>query len=687
MRKITFAATILCAVAAYAGNGKIRTMKLVPVEKVKVNDAFWSPKYDTWRNITVPDVLNKFEGQNTGNSQGNTLWNFEQVASGKRDVGRHVGEPWFDGLVYETIRGIADLLKQQRDAATEARVDMYIDKIAAAQASEQDGYINTYTQLMYQDKRWGEHGGLLRWQHDVYNLGALVEAGVHYYEATGKPKLLAVATRAANMMCDYMGEYPRHNVVPAHSLPEEAMVKLHLLYRDNPKAAKDMAKMGVPTDKNEYMRLATYWIDNRGVHCGYPQWGTIGNEAAERWIRDNKYADKKFGNHSRPSFGPYAQDSVTLDKQKTIEGHAVRATLYMTGVTTAALETHDKTYIAAARRLWDNMAGRRMFITGGVGAIAYDEKFGGDYFLPNNAYLETCAAVGVAFYCQRMNQLTSDARYMDEFERALYNNVLTGVSLQGDKYTYQNPLDGDHHSRWQWHGCPCCPPMFLKLVSAMPGFAYGYDKQSVLVNLFMGSTARIDELGLTISQATRYPYDGEININMEPDSKHKFTLKVRIPGWATGTENPYGLYESSVERVPVVEVNGKRHTPYMTNGYACIDRKWEKGDRVRIVLPVEPRFVRANAAVKDLQGMTAIAAGPLVYALEEAYNENVKDIRIDTRHAMKTEDAPDLGGIRFVSGRATDKNGKEKEFLAVPYYTVGNSGEGQAYKVWSAEAE
>ena len=685
MRIKTIAVALLCAITVHSKNYK-GTMKLVPVEKVKVTDVFWSPRYDKWRSVTIPDVLNKFEGHGTGNSQGNTLHNFEQVAAGVRNTGRHVGEPWFDGLVYETIRGVADMLKQRRDPYIESRIDMYVDKIAAAQASEKDGFLNTYTQLMYDDKRWGEHGGLLRWQHDVYNLGALVEAGVHYYEATGKSKLLAVATRAANMMCDYMGDYPRHNVVPAHSLPEEAMVKLYWLYRDRPEAVRQMKAEGVVVNKNEYMRLATFWIENRGVHCGYPHWGSIGNEAAEKWIRDNKYVAPEFGNHSRPSFGPYAQDSVTLDKQKTIEGHAVRATLYMTGVATAAIENRNKKYIDAACRLWDNMAGRRMFITGGVGAIAYDEKFGGDYFLPNNAYLETCAAVGVAFYSQRMNQLMCDARYIDEFERSLYNNVLTGISLSGDNYTYQNPLDAEHHGRWQWHGCPCCPPMFLKLVSAVPGFVYGYGAGDVYVNLFMGSTARIDDMGLTIGQTTTYPYDGLVTINVDPDKSRKFTLKVRVPGWAAGNENPFGLYSSEPGRRPLLLVNGKEVEPVMHNGYACIDRKWDKGDVVTLSLSVEPRFVRAHSAVKDLQGMAAIAAGPIVYSFEECDNKDVKHLKIDTTRPLVVNRTSEFGSpLMTVSGDGVDAAGRKVTFRAVPYFAVGNRHKGQAYKVWADE--
>lgn len=210
-------------------------------------------------------------------------------------------------------------------------------------------------------------------------------------------------------------------------------------------------------NEDAYWKLATFWIENRGHHCGYPLWLTWGNGKSEKWIRDAQYNAPEHGEHSRPTWGDYAQDSIPVFEQQTIEGHAVRATLLATGITTAALENHSPKYIETAKRLWDNMTGRRMFITGGVGAIHEDEKFGPDFFLPPGAYLETCAAIGAGFFSQRMNELTGKGMYMDELERVLYNSLLTAVSLKGDNYTYQNPLNAEKHNRWEWHGCPCCP--------------------------------------------------------------------------------------------------------------------------------------------------------------------------------------------------------------------------------------
>lgn len=212
---------------------------------------------------------------------------------------------------------------------------------------------------MENNHRWGDNGGLLRGQHDVYNAGMLIEAGVHYYQATGKTRLLEIATRFANYMADYMGPEPRKNIVPAHSGPEEAVMALYWLYKNEPEL-KD--KLSIPVRESDYYNLATFWIENRGHHCGFPLWGTWGYRKSEKWIKDACYHQAEFGTHSRPSWGEYSQDSIPVLEQKTIEGHAVRATLMATGLTAAALENQSPQYIETAKRLWENMAGRRMFI-------------------------------------------------------------------------------------------------------------------------------------------------------------------------------------------------------------------------------------------------------------------------------------------------------------------------------------
>lgn len=661
-----------------------RGIELPAVSRVKIDDPFWSPRYEVWSQVTACDVFDKFEGHptNPGETK-NVFENFDKVARGDRNTGKHTGLPWFDGLVYESIRGVADLLAARPDPEMEARIDGYIARIAAAQASEPDGYIDTYTQLVENGHRWGENGGFLRYQHDVYNAGMLVEAGVHYYRATGKTELLKVATRMADCMVRYMGPAPKKNVVPAHSGPEEALVKLYRVYRDEP-ALKQ--KVGIAVNERDYLDLAEFWIESRGDNCGEPLWAAWGNDSAERWIRANRYADARFGDHSRPSWGDYAQDSVSVFEQRTIEGHAVRATLLAAGIAAAALENGSPEYEAAAARLWDNMAGRRMFVTGGVGAVHFDEKFGPDYFLPTGAYLETCAAVGVGFFSQRMNQLTGDAKYMDEFERALYNNILTGVALDGCHYTYQNPLNADRHERWEWHPCPCCPPMFLKLVSAVPGFIYAWRGDEIFVNLFIGSETELpvgDGNSVRLRQQTRYPWDGRIVLAVDPAEEDDFTLRIRIPGWARGAENPGGLYRSDLQTGWTLAVNGEPLSVTPEKGYAVVRRTWKSGDSVELTLPMEPRRIRADEKVADLRDRVALASGPVIYCLEDCADESLAECTLPLGEPLRLGDAPaGLQGVRTIEGLVRDAQGAGKPFAAVPYYALGNRRAGSPYEVW-----
>ena len=306
------------------------------------------------------------------------------------------------------IRGCADFLAAQRDPALEAQLDGYIDRIAAAAAKDPDGYLNTYTQLKEPTHRWGLNGGNDNWQHDVYNAGCMIEAGVHYYRATGKTRLLQVATRLANHMCDVIGPPPRKNVIPGHSLAEEALVRLYELYHEQPQI-KEQFPFSI--DEERYLALAEFFIEARG-----------------HW-------------EGRTSFGAYGQDDRPVFEQTEIEGHAVRATLMCAGVAALARVRQRTEYCQAAQRLWENMATRKIYITGGSGATAEGEAFAQDYVLPNTGYLETCAAVGSAFFSRNMNLAFGEARYVDELERELYNAALAGISLAGNAYSYVNPLE------------------------------------------------------------------------------------------------------------------------------------------------------------------------------------------------------------------------------------------------------
>jgi DUF1680 family protein len=662
---------------AVAAEGQApRGLRPVPVSQVTIQDEFWSPKRMTWQEVTIRDSFTKFE-----NDRGGALNNFDKVSSGAG--GKHAGPPWYDGLIYEMIRGSSDFLLAHPDPALDAQLDGYIARIAAAAAKDPNGYVNTWTQLEEPTHRWGLNGGNQRWQHEVYNAGALVEAAVHHYRATGKTSLLQVAVKFANTMYDFMGPRPKRNIVPAHSLPEEALTELYLLFRAEPGLK---SRLSVPVDEANYLKLAEFWIEARGRHTGKPNWEE-GDKKAEAYIRSAAYGD------DRPTWGAYAQDHKPVLEQETIEGHAVRATLMCTGLAAAARVNGREDYRRAAERLWNNMALQKTHITGGTGAFAHDEKFGPNYVLPNDAYLETCAAVGAGFFHRNMNLLEGDAKYIDQLERVLYNGALSGVSVAGTTYFYENPLvAAKNRDRWVWHDCPCCPPMFLKIMGAMPGYVYAQDDDGVYVNLFVGNRARIKQgqTDVTLEQTTRYPWDGLVTIKVNPEKAAAFDMNVRLPGWC---------------RRPVLKVNGVVvASPVMSRGYARVRRTWKKGDVITLSLPMPVERVKAHPLVQADVGRVALMRGPIVYCLESADNAApVSDLMLPATARLVAEPRPELlGGVTVIKGQALEVNPEKwssalylfgrdipaprpVEFTAIPYFANTNRGPVEML-VWLREA-
>jgi DUF1680 family protein len=637
----------------------------VTIDQVVIDDEFWSPKRKTWQEVTIRDCFRKFESD-----RGGALNNFDKVRDGQ--LGGHAGDPWMDGLIYEMIRGASDFMLSHADPELDRQLDGYINRIAAAAATDPDGYINTYTQLMEPGHRWGLNGGLQLWQHEIYNLGALVDAGVHHYRATGKTTLLVAGVKIANHMYDYMGPAPKKNLVPCHPLPEEALVGLYELFRDQPILK---TKMRLPVNEADYLSLAEFWIENRGNNIGKPDWEKNWHQA-EEFVRRQEYGE------GRPSWGAYAQDDTPVFDQQTIHGHAVRATLLCAGISAAARVNDNEAYRQTAVRLWENMVFKRMHITGGVGAYADQEKFGPDYALPNDAYLETCAAVGAGFFHRNMNLAFGHARYADQVERTLYNGSLSGVSLKGDTYFYQNPLEADiTRSRWVWHQCPCCPPMFLKLMGAMPGYIYATDPESVYVNLFVGSRASINvkNTRIVLTQITRYPWEGTVRISLESAEIVPFNFMLRVPDWC---------------REASVSVNGQNvPTDQKVRGYVQISRAWKQGDVIDLKLPMPVQPVRANPLVQADVGRAALTRGPLVYCVESADNgEPTRSLAIQSGAKFTSEFRKDfLGGVNVVQGSILAKTSpawsdslyrpaeetvasEPFRFTAIPYYANANRG-------------
>jgi DUF1680 family protein len=586
----------------------------VGVSNVALADDFWSPKLRLLRTVTVHDVFDKFE-------RDGAFANFDRVAQRLR--GGHRGSPWFDGLIYETMRAASDFLAADFDEELAARLDGYTARIAAAQAVDPDGYINTFVTLMRPTGRWGANGSDQLWTHEEYDAGCLVEAGVHHYRATGKTSLLGVAVRFANYMCAYIGPAPKHNVVPSHSLPEEAFIKLYQLLRAEPELAESLSV----SEPRQYLELVRFWMEQRGNHTG------------------------------RLSFTEYAQDHCSLFKQPEAVGHSVRGTLLYTGLAALAAETGEAKYYATSRRLWVDVVERKMFVTGGVGPIKEYEGFGYGYYLPNTGYIETCSGVGLAFWASRMNQAFGSAEYMDVYERVAYNTVLAGVSLDGTCYSYENPLqsNGTLH-RWDWHTCPCCPPMLLKQLSEIPGLIFAHDGQDVYVNLYIGShgTINLPSGPVQLTMRTRYPWEGAVHITLESELGGEYGLHLRFPGWCPSCQ---------------IRVNGEQQALEIVDGYVLLRRLWRAVDEIDLNFDMPVQRVVSHPFVGASRERVVIQRGPVVYCLEGVDQPALIEPVLSAKAQFQDEYRPDvLGGVVVV--KTTDVSGNP--IVAIPYFAWDN---------------
>jgi DUF1680 family protein len=602
----------------------------VPVKPRTAIEGFWRDRLALFRTITLNDIFDKFEVHGA-------LENFDAVAVGKK--GGHSGPPFYDGLIYETIRGASDFLATYPDEDLSARLDGYINRIAAAQAADPDGYLNTYVTLLCPDQRWGNHGGNQLWHHEVYNAGCLVEAATHHWKATGKTTLLRVAIRFTNYMIDYMGPPPKRSIIPAHSLPEEAVMDLYRLLHSEPHLAKSVGAR----NPDEYRNLVRFWIENRGSH------------------------------EHRISFTEYAQDHVPLAEQKEALGHSVRALLCYTGVASYCREVESPAYVETLKALWKDVTFRKMHISGGIGAIEEYEGFAFGYYLPNSGYIETCAGIALAFWANQMNLLFLDATHADVVERTLYNIAMGGISLDGTHYAYRNPLKGDGNlRRWEWHDCPCCPPMLMKLMSLVPSLVLSVGQGNIYVNQYVGGefVAPLDDQQVNITQTTNYPWGGKISVDVSVENALEFGLFLRIPDWAKRWS---------------LGVNGESLvSPAPSNGYVELQRTWSTGDKVEIDFPMPIERLEANPNVQHNRGRIALMRGPILYCVEAVDNQGSAEIEVAVNPELEHEYVPNLlGGVVVVRGRAADGT----TFSAVPYFSRGNRTEGpDDFAVWLKQA-
>jgi DUF1680 family protein len=593
----------------------------VPFQKVALDDAFWGPRIETNRKVTIEANLRQCEI--TGR-----IKNF--AVAGKLVPGKHQGLLFNDSDVYKVIEGIAYSLSNKRDAELEKKTDRIIDQIAAAQ--QPDGYLNTYYTLVKPRERWKniQHG------HELYCAGHLIEAAVAYAGATGKRKLLDVARKFADHIIDTFGPGKRCET-SGHEEIELALVKLYHA-----------------TGEKKYLLQAKHFLDVRG-------------QAKKRRL-----------------FGEYAQDHKPVRDQTEVAGHAVRAMYLYCAMADVAGQTWDKGLLTALEAIWRDVVERKMYLTGGIGPSAHNEGFTVPYDLPNDsAYAETCAAIGMALWNHRLFLMSGDGRFADVLEREVYNGLLSGVSLSGDRFFYVNPLASvGRHQRVPWFDCSCCPTNVVRYIPGMGERAYAQRGNAVWTVLYMGSTTTLalPSGKVKLVQKTRYPWEGEIEIRIDPVEKQAFDLHLRIPGWcASGWK---------------VAVNGKACPDLKREkGYVRLARTWNAGDTVRLTLPMPVTRAYAHPKVKANRGRVALQRGPVVFCLEGVDNGGrVRNLSLPKDAKLAAAFRKDLlGGVVVVKGsalavsRRDDKRvTKPVAFQAVPYYAWANRKPGQMI-VWLAE--
>jgi DUF1680 family protein len=616
----------------------------VPFTSVKLTDDFWSPRIRKNATVTIPIAFSYCESSGR-------VKNFE-IAAGL-DTGRfRTIYPFDDSDVYKIIEGASYSLQTYPDPKLESYLDTLIYKIGRAQ--EPDGYL--YTNRTIAEKHGGaglhEWAGPKRWEldsvlsHELYNLGHLYEAAVAHYQATGKRSLLNIALKSADLVNKDFG-WDREKVYPGHQVIEMGLVKLYRV-----------------TGEKKYLDLARFFLDVRG-----------------------------------PKGQAYNQANKRVVDQREAVGHAVRATYMYSGMADIAAIEKDNAYLNAITSIWDDIVHGKIYITGGIGATGGNEGFADPYVLPNmSAYCETCASIGDIFMNHRLFLLHGEAKYIDILEKTLYNSMLSGVSLSADRFFYPNPLESNgQHERQAWFGCACCPSNVARFVPAIPGYIYAVTDKDLYVNLFISNDASVTvgNKKVNISQKAGFPWDGKVEISVNPEERTQFDLRIRIPGWAANEEIPGGLYRftNEVSDSVTISLNGQPLKAEVLNGYASISRKWKQGDKVQISFPMEVRTVAADDRVMDDYGKIAVQRGPVIYCAEWPDNPGGKVLNLILKKnpSFTTSFSYELpGGMQIVktTGNQTrrtlegkiDTLGNETITL-IPYAYWNNRGPGQMM-VW-----
>lgn len=597
--------------------------------EIELTDDFWNERLSVNRIKTVPYAFKQCE--ETGR-----LRNF-RVAGGIEEGTFSSKYPFDDSDVFKIMEGASYSLMYEKDPELEAYLDTLITWVAAAQ--EDDGYLYTYRTILGNEADTG-WCGTEKWEkthlhsHELYNIGHMYEAAIAHHTATGKTNFLDVALESADIICETFGP-AGIQTYPGHQEIEMGLVKLYRL-----------------TGNEKYLETAKFFLDSR---------------------KDGM---------------TYNQSHLPVTEQSEALGHAVRACYMYSGMADVAALTGDSAYISALGRIWEDVTTGKTYITGGLGSVGGHEGFGEPYELPNEkAYCETCAAIANVLWNQRMFLLHGDSKYIDILERSLYNNVLSGVSLEGVRFFYSNPLESNgQHQRSEWFACACCPSNICRFIPSVPGYLYAKTDSSLYVNLYASSNLATKIAGKVqdIRLKSDFPYNGKVSIRILTETPGRFALHLRFPGWLRGEVFPTGLYTSAYNGLDSVEalINGNRSGYDLVDGYIVIDREWTKGDAIQLYFPMEVQKITADRRVEANAGKVALQRGPLVYCVEwtDYPDGNLDGLVLEST----TKLSPSYD--RSFPGRTITLTGIQNTgtFTAIPYFGWANRGPGDM-KVWIPE--
>lgn len=627
-----------------------------PVGSVKVTGGFWGPRLSSNATSTLPHNLNFLE-------KSPRLANFDKAAG--IDHRPFVGNAAYDSDVFKIIEGAAYTLQTRPGDVDADALERQVGRIIAAQ--QPDGFLCTKYILDAPATRWDDN----RKSHLLYSAGHLFEAGVAYFDATGKRNLLEASCRYADLIDARFGPGKVHDV-PGHQEIELALVKLY-------RAAGEQ----------RYLNLCKFFLDQRGhVHGGTED-----------------------GHTEKPRSADYDQDRVPLIEESRAVGHAVRAGYTYAAMADIAALCSDAHYSRALDRIWRDVVEQKLYITGASATGQYDDEgFGDPYCLPNEtAYCETCGTAATVLWSQRMALLRGDASYIDVLERALYNGVLSGISLTGDSFFYTNPLASRGNERRHASFDPaCCQSNLVRILPQVGAMAYASNAAAAYVNLFVAGEASLDTAGgtLRLKQETAYPLDGRIRITVESATSKPLTIAVRIPGWAMNRPVPSDLYHFATpsKDFPFISINGKEfalnpeiplpNAP-VSNGYVRLLRSWLPGDVIELSLPMPVRRVLANNKIVADRGRVALQRGPLVYCVEAIDHDDLRTdalvlpddalLNIERRNDLLGDVVTIVADVQAVLEVNTGGPSvlRAQRMVAVPYYAWANRGEGYM-DVWLA---